>query len=76
MLKIGDRVRVIFPPTKCSSTYGIIVAGMKGIIKDFSNGYIGVEFDDDIGCSSGHWNGKDGHCVYMLNGSVEQIKEN
>lgn len=74
-LEIGDRVKVIFAPALGGISNVKIINGMTGTVKALQNGYIGVEFDDDIGGNTGSWNGKDGHCYFMNHGTVAKIKE-
>lgn len=71
-LKIGDRVEVI----SVGKISGFIKVGMKGTVKDTREGCcIGIEFDENMGGSTGTWSGKDGHCWYVDNEYLEKIEE-
>lgn len=78
-LKIGDRVKVIFANELIKTAKGKIINGAIGTVKDTSRfcstGFIGVEFDDDIGGNTGSWNGKNGHCQYVFKGCLEKIED-
>lgn len=78
-LRIGDRVKVIFADKLIKTTKDKIINGAIGTVKDTSRfgsiGFIGVEFDDDIGGNTGSWNGKNGHCEYVANAYLEKIED-
>ena len=76
MIEMGDRVRVVLANGSIKTTRGKILNGATGTVKDIHGFFsTGIEFDDDIGGSSGRWGGKDGHCWYVDNECLENIEE-
>lgn len=74
-LNVGDRVRIISAPKFIELTGAKSIIGMTGTIKELNETNAGVEFDDYIGGHYGNWDGKDGHCWYVLHERLEKIEE-
>lgn len=75
ILKIGDRVRVIFVPSLFKSRDDEIKIGTKGIVKHLRETDVGVEFDEYINGHDGLWGGKYGYCWYISYERLEKIEE-
>lgn len=74
-LKIGDRVRVV-SGQDFDKAYNVKIRnGMIGTVKEVSQIYIGVEFDEFMNGHINFWNGKDGHCWWVEYESLEKVGE-
>lgn len=74
-LKIGDRVRVV-SGQDFDKAYNVKIRnGMIGTVKEVSQIYIGVEFDEFMNGHINFWNGKDGHCWWVEDKSLEKVGE-
>lgn len=73
--KIGDRVKVV-SGQDFDKAYNVKIRnGMIGTVKEVSQIYIGVEFDEFMNGHINFWNGKDGHCWWVEYESLEKVGE-
>jgi len=69
-LKIGDRVEII-------GRSSFLFVGLFGVIVDIrKDGYVGVEFDKNIGGHDCDGKGKDCHCRYLPAFDIGVIEKN
>lgn len=73
-LKIGDRVRVSTPHLGKTGNKKIR-NGMAGTVKELTDNFVGVEFDNYMGGHNGSWGGKEGYCWYVFYECLEKIEE-
>ena len=74
-LKIGDRVKVISVPDLSGEDKVNITIGMAGTVKELTDNFVGVEFDNYMGGHNGSWGGKQGYCWYVFYECLEKIEE-
>lgn len=70
-LRVGQRVETVAISSKAKH----LKDGMRGIVKRIKGDYIGVEFDDYVGCTAGNWGGKLGHSSYLIKSKLKKLNK-